>query len=189
MKNFTKAFRQQFSLYLGLFGMILVSSCSSSNTQHFSFSPAPPAYQKQKVAEAPAIAETKTEDNNLTASTAAAPVILPEVAKLTADKAPQIVQASLPTLQKDEVKTKAKLTLAQKVALKKLQKQATKLERKVKETKDITAGPVSNRNAIALMLIGLVAVLIGGLLGIGVFYTLGTLVILIGLVLLVLNYL
>ena len=179
MKNFTKA-------CLGLFAMIFVSSCSS--TQHFSFSPAPPAYQKQKPT-APVLTDPQTESQNLTASAVAASVALPEVADLKADNSPAETKAVLPVLQKDEVTAKQKLTLVQKVALKKLQKQATKLERKVQQTKDITAGPISNRNAIALILIGLIAVLFGGLLSINVFYTLGTLIILIGLVLLVLNYL
>lgn len=190
MKNFTlsKVLHLSFSLALGL--MLLLSSCSSP--QHFSFRPAPPAFIKQKpqaaaaavvAPPAAAVVTSPAEAPVYTASTGSAPVVLPEVAALAA-KASATPAAT--TAAKEEA-GKQKLSLAQKVVLKKLQKQASKLEQKTRDTLDTTAGPVSNRSAIALILIGLVLAIFGALLG-AVFYTLGTLCILIGLVLLILNY-
>jgi hypothetical protein len=186
MKKFTLSAFLNLSLCLALITTLLMSSCSSP--QHFSFSAAPAAYQKHKaetvavapaapvVTEAATVAEAPAAPaETFTASTETAPVVLPELAK--ASKAAVASQA--PT-------AKQKLTLTQKVVLNKLQKQATKLEQKTKKSQEAAAGPVSNKSAIALILIGLVIALFGALLG-GIFYTLGTLVILIGLILLILN--
>ena len=180
MKNFTLSKVLHLTCSLALVMMLLMSSCSSP--QHFSFRPAPPAFIKQKP-QAPAAAATTApaEAPVFTASTEASPVMLPEVAALAAKPA-----AAPATATKSET-GKQKLGLAQKVMLKKLQKKAVRLEQQTRDTLDTTAGPVSNRSAIALILIGLVLAIFGALLG-PVFYTLGTLCILIGLVLLILNY-
>jgi hypothetical protein len=184
MKIFTKRHLFIFSIELVILIAMLMSSCTSP--QHFSFSPAPPAYQKtKKEIAAPALPET--ESKILTASAANEPVVLPELAPVAAAKAQTLEKTTILAVQKNQGATKQKLTLAQKVVLKKLQKQATKLERKAQQTKDIAEGPVSNRNAIGLILIGLIVALLGAILG-GIFTTLGTLIILIGLVLLILNY-
>jgi hypothetical protein len=185
MKNFTLSKVLNLSLCLAVIALLMMSSCSSP--QHFSFRPAPPAFIKQKpqvTSSAPTSAIAPQADaGTFTASTGATPVALPEVAALTA-KAPQATEAAVAAKAGT---SQQKLTLAQKVVLKKLQKQATKLEQKTRKTLDTTAGPVSNRSAIALILIGLVIAIFGALLG-SLFYTLGTLLILIGLVLLILNY-
>ncbi|MGV3503138.1 MAG: hypothetical protein ACO1O1_05485 [Adhaeribacter sp.] len=170
------------SFSMALVVMLLMSSCSSP--QHFSFRPAPPAFIKPKPQAPAAAAVAPVADEPVyTASTASAPVVLPEVKALAAkaSAAPAATVAAKPETGKQ------KLTLAQQVVLKKLQKKATKLEQRTRDTLDTTAGPVSNRSAIALILIGLVLAIFGALLG-AVFYTLGTLCILIGLVLLILNY-
>lgn len=182
MKNFTfsKVLHLSFSLALGL--LLGMSSCSSP--QHFSFRPAPPAFIKPKPqAPAAAAVTTPAEAPVYTASTASEPVVLPEVAALAAKAS----ATPAPTTAAQKETGTQKLSLAQKVVLKKLQKKAAKLEQKTRDTLDTTAGPVSNRSAIALILIGLVLAIFGALLG-AVFYTLGTLCILIGLVLLILNY-
>ncbi|KAA5546511.1 hypothetical protein [Adhaeribacter rhizoryzae] len=175
--------------------MLFFSSCSSQK-QHFSFTPAPPAYVK-KQAPAP-VKTTPTEINNtdtdaatLSASaTLVQATVLPEVAALESSKAESnnktatTYKAGLaaPVFQKSQ-----KLTLAQKVVMHKVQKQVKKLSTQAKAA----AGPVSNRNAIALVLIGIIlavfATLIGGGLG-NLFYTLGILILLVGLILLILNY-
>ena len=182
MKNFTLPKVLNLSLCLALLTMLMLGSCSSP--QHFSFRPAPPAFIKQKApATVPAAGSAISPDANagtFTASIAEAPAVLPEVAALKA-------KAANTTVARENRKEAQKLTLAQKVVLKKLQKQATKLEQKTKRGLESTAGPVSNRSAIALILIGLVLAIFGGLLG-GLFYTLGTLLIVVGLVLLILNY-
>jgi hypothetical protein len=181
MKNFTLSKNLHPSLCLVLFTLLLLSACSSP--QHFSFRPAPPAFIKQKPQTAPSSAiAPETDAATLTASTAQEAIVLPEVAALAA-KAPEASQAATKAAS-----DKQKLTLAQKVVLKKLQKQATKLEQKTRKTLDTTAGPVSNRSALALILIGLIVVIFGGLVSTSLLYTLGTLMILIGLVLLILNY-
>lgn len=184
MKNFTKAHLLNFSVCFALLALMLTSACTSR--QHFSFSVAPPAYQKQKK-EATTPATAETPEATLTAGTTSAPTELPEIANLKENKAPQPATAVQPATQKNRVEQKQSLTLTQKVMLKKLQKQATKLERKTNNTRDTAAGPVSNRNAIGLILIGLVVALIGGLIS-SLLSTLGVLIVLIGLVLLILNY-
>jgi hypothetical protein len=181
MKSFTRSKVLNLSLCLTFITLLLLSSCSSP--QHFSFRPAPPAFIKAK---APAPAPTsgtapKATAAAFTASTTRAPAMLPEIAALAA-KAPAAT-----ALAPEAAASPQKLTLAQKVVLKKLQKQASKLEQKTRKALDTTAGPVSNRSAIALILIGLVLAIFGALLG-SIFYTLGVLCILIGLVLLILNY-
>jgi hypothetical protein len=181
MKSFTRSKVLNLSLCLAFITLVLLGSCSSP--QHFSFRPAPPAFIKSKApAPAPAsVVRPEADASTITASTSQAPALLPEVAALKA-------KAAAPTaLTPKAAASPQKLTLAQKVVLKKLQKQATKLEQKTRKTLDTTAGPVSNRSAIALILIGLVLAIFGALLG-SLFYTLGVLCILIGLVLLILNY-
>jgi hypothetical protein len=183
MKSFTRLKVLNLSLCLSFVTLLLLGSCSSP--QHFSFRPAPPAFIKPKVpASVPKTSTTpKATAGTFTASTIEAPAVLPELAAL-AGKAPAATKTALATQAEASPK---KLTLAQKVVLKKLQKQASKLEQNTRKSLDTTAGPVSNRSAIALILIGLVIAIFGALLG-SLFYTLGTLLILIGLVLLVLNY-
>lgn len=203
MKKFTNVCSSSLFLVLLFTSMLFFSSCSS-NKQYFSFTPAPPAYVKKQtsavVTTTPAKTDNSIPDNtitnkveavtdnaspsktNLTASaTSEHGLVLPEVAALTKSK----VQPS--ALNVNENKTKQKLTLAQKVVLHKVQKQVKKLGNQAQAA----AGPVSNRNAIALVLIGIVlavfATLIGGGLG-NLFYTLGILVLLVGLILLILNY-
>lgn len=180
LSNFTLSKLLRLSFPLALVMVLMMSSCSSP--QHFSFRPAPPAFIKQKPqAPAAAAATPSVEAPVFTASTEASPVVLPEIAALAA-KAP-----ATPAITTKAGAGQQKLSLTQKVVLKKLQKKAAKLEQKTRDTLDTTAGPVSNRSAIALILIGLVLAIFGALLG-AVFYTLGTLCILIGLVLLILNY-
>lgn len=193
MKNFTLPRKLNFSLCLLWISLLLLGSCAGPQ-QHFSFQPAPPAYIKQApVDKTSATAEAirlkadalnpEADAATFTASTTQALTTLPEVAALKAGLPAKAKQAP-----KAEIKAETqKLTLAQKVVLKKLQKKAAKLEQKTKRELDTTAGPVSNRSAIALILIGLVLAIFGALLG-AVFYTLGTLLVLIGLVLLILNY-
>jgi hypothetical protein len=185
MKNFTLPKVLNLSLYLAFITLLMLGACSSP--QHFTFRPAPPAFIKQKTpATVPAAGSAislEASAGTFTASTAEAPAVLPEIAALKAKAA----AAAKTPVTLETGKSEQKLTLAQKVVLKKLQKQATKLEQKTKRGLESTAGPVSNRSAIVLILIGLVLAIFGGLLG-GLFYTLGTLLIVIGLVLLILNY-
>jgi hypothetical protein len=174
--------------------MLFLSSCSS-NKQYFSFSPAPAAYVKKQtpaVINTSPVAAEKSEINNtpLTASTAPEQaVVLPEVAALKEKSQPAIAKITNAASAKSataEVKTPQKLTLAQKIMLHKIQKQAKKLSNQSQKAEN-AAGPVSNRNAISLILIGLIVAVLGSFLG-GLFYTLGVLILLVGLVLLVLNY-
>lgn len=183
MKIFTRSKVLNLSLCL-VFISLLLGSCSSP--QHFSFRPAAPAFIKPKAqapAPAPSSGTTPKAAATFTASTTKAPALLPELTALAA-KAPAATPAATASAAASGGQ---KLTLAQKMVLKKLQKQATKLEQKTRKTLDTAAGPVSNRSAIALILIGLVLAIFGALLG-HIFYTLGVLCILIGLVLLILNY-
>ena len=196
MKKFTNVSSLPLFLLLVLTPMLFFSSCSS-NKQHFSFTPAPPAYVKKSTPPAVKITpaetnNTKTDKANLTASAVPGQaVVLPEVAALNKAEAQTTLAAGASLSKKSsaatEVKTAQKLTLAQKVVLHKVKKQVKKLSNQAQAA----AGPVSNRNAIALVLIGIVlavfATLIGGGLG-NLFYTLGILLLLVGLVLLILNY-
>jgi len=186
MKNSTPVRFLHLSVSLIVLAMLLISSCTSP--QHFSFSAAPPAYQKKKTEIAESTAAPTTEQT-LTAGTTAAPVILPEIVAAAKTKKISIERTAQTVTAKAQVAApKQKLTLAQKVILKKLNKQITKSNRKIKDAKDTAAGPVSNRSAFALILIGFLAILFGALLNIGVFYTLGALLVFIALVLLILNY-
>ena len=194
MKKNTNLFSLFLSTLLFMAAMLFFSGCSS-NKQYFSFTPAPPAYVKKPVATPVKSVTPETDNTSLTAS--AAPdqaIVLPEVTALKTVKAqPALAQsAAAPqgSLAPTEVKTKQKLTLAQKVVLHKVQKQVKKLSNTGKEMK-AAAGPVTNRNAIALILIGLVVAIVGSLLAgtvANLFYTLGVLILLVGLVLLILNY-
>ena len=181
MKNFTLLRFLPVSVNMVIIAMLLLSSCASP--QHFSFTAAPPAYQKKKVEIAEPVPAAAAEET-LTASTVAAPIVLPEIANAIKTSNLHIEK----TAQAQVAAPKQKLTLAQKVVLKKLQKQINKSTRDTKELKETAAGPVSNRSAFALILIGFLAILFGALLNIGVFYTLGALLVFIALVLLILNY-
>ncbi|MGV3589903.1 MAG: hypothetical protein ACO1OF_23045 [Adhaeribacter sp.] len=192
MKKFTNL--SPLSALLVFTAMLFFSSCSS-HKQHFSFTPAPPAYVKKQaltvVNTTPVAAETpETENIALTASTAPEQaVILPEVAALKERAQPaiaKIANAKAASSATAEAKPTHKLTLAQKVMLHKIQKQAKKLSNQSQKAES-AAGPVSNRNAIALILIGLIVAVFGSFLG-SLFYTLGVLILLVGLVLLILNY-
>ena len=184
MKNFTPKRFFHLSVNMVILAMLLISSCASP--QHFSFTAAPPAYQKKK-AEITEPAPATAADELLTASTAAKPAVLPEIANATKTKTLPLEKTAQAITAKAQVAApKQKLTLAQKVILKKLNKQITKSNRNIKDTKDTAAGPVSNRSAIALILIGLIIAIFGTI--IGPLYSIGVLVLLVGLVLLVLNY-
>ena len=186
MKSFTLLRILPWSVNMVVIAMLLISSCTSP--QHFSFTAAPPAYQKKK-AEIAAPTPTLAEDETLTAGTTTAPIVLPEIAAAVKTKKLNIEKtAPAITAKAQAAAPKQKLTLAQKVVLKKLNKQITKSTRNIKETKDTAAGPVSNRSAFALILIGFLAIIFGALLNLGVFYTLGALIVFIALVLLILNY-
>ncbi len=193
MKNITNSYSSLLYIALFLTSLVFFSSCSSQK-QYFSFTPAPPAYVKKPlapaVADAPAVTTTPTETGNtetenppLTASAAvpAQSVVLPEVAALREANAPK----TAPGVKK--ITAAQKLTLTQKVVLHKVQKQVKKLSNQAQ----VAAGPVSNRNAIALILIGVVLAVFATLLTAklaSLFYTLGVLLLLVGLVLLILNY-
>jgi len=184
MKNFTPLHFLPLSVNLLVVALLLISSCTSP--QHFAFTSAPPAYQKKKaeVAE-PALASAET----LTAATSTTPVVLPEIAVAAETKKADIQKTAQVITAKAQVTApKQKLTLAQKVVLKKLQKKVTKINRQSRDIKDTAAGPVSNRSAFALILIGFLAIIFGALLNLGIFYTLGALIVFIALVLLILNY-
>ncbi|GEO05930.1 hypothetical protein AAE02nite_35940 [Adhaeribacter aerolatus] len=192
MKKFTNV-SSLFALLI-FTSMLFFSSCSS-HKQHFSFTPASPAYVKKQpsadVNITPTTTETPvTENTVLTASTAPEQAVtLPEIVALTEKAQPtlaKIAHSKAATSATAEVKTTQKLTLAQKVMLHKIQKQAKKLSNQSQKAES-AAGPVSNRNAIALILIGLIVAVFGSFLG-SLFYTLGVLILLVGLVLLILNY-
>jgi len=186
MKNFTLLRFLPVPVNMVIIAMLLLSSCASP--QHFSFTAAPPAYQKKKVEIAEPV-PAATSEETLTASTIAAPTALPEIVAATKTRNLHIEKTDQAiTAQAQVAAPKQKLTLAQKVVLKKLQKQINKSTRNTKELKETSAGPVSNRSAFALILIGFLAILFGALLNIGVFYTLGALLVFIALVLLILNY-
>jgi len=184
MKNFTLLRFLPLSVNMVIIAMLLISSCTSP--QYFSFTAAPPAYQKKK-AEIAEPASVAAPEETLTASTAAQPVVLPEIAAAAKTKNLPLAKAAPVVTNKAPVAApKQKLTLAQKIVLKKLNKQITKSTRKIKGAQDTAAGPVSNRSAIALVAIGLIIAIFG--LIISPLYTIGVLVLLVGLVLLVLNY-
>ena len=182
MKNFTPLRFLPLSVNLLVVALLLISSCTSP--QHFAFTSAPPAYEKKKTEAAePALATAET----LTAATVPTPVVLPEITAAAETKNADIQKTAQALTAKAQVTApKQKLNLAQKVVLKKLQKQVTKLNSKSRDIKETTAGPVSNRSAIALILIGLIIAVFGTI--ISPLYTIGVLVLLVGLVLLVLNY-
>jgi hypothetical protein len=180
MKNFTLLRSLPLSVNLLVIAVLLISSCTSP--QHFAFTSAPPAYEKKAVVEpTPATAET------VTAATTTTPVVLPEVVAAAETKNADIQKTAQVITAKAQVTApKQKLNLAQKVVLKKLQKQVTKINKQSRDIKDTAAGPVSNRSAIGLILIGLIIAIFGTI--IGPLYAIGVLVLLVGLVLLVLNY-
>ena len=195
MKKITNASSLSLFMLLALTSMLFFSSCAG-NKQYFSFAPAPPAYVKKQTPPAVKITpaetnNTETDKANLTASTAAQTTVLPEVAALNKTETQSSLTTAARTTKNNSAATnvnaKQKLTLTQKIVLHKVQKQVKKLSNQAQAA----AGPVSNRNAIALVLIGIVlavfATLIGGGLG-NLFYTLGILLLLVGLVLLILNY-
>ena len=192
MKKITNASSLSLFMLLALTSMLFFSSCSS-NKQYFSFSPAPPAYVKKQtpaaVTTTPAVTDNAEADNTILSANSAPEqaMVLPEIAALTATKAASVSATAEAQKATVAAKPAQKLSLAQKVVLHKIQKQAKKLSKQDQQAKN-AAGPVSNRNSIALILIGLIVTLFGSLLGIGIFYTLGVLILLVGLVLLILNY-
>ena len=186
MKNFTQARILSLSLCLLFVAMLFVSSCTSP--QHFSFTAAPPTYHKVKKEAAEPQPEATEEPATLTASTETEAIVLPEIADLATKKSTATATKATVENKKIDAQPKQKLTLAQKVVLKKLQKQATKLQN-ADQSDNTTqaAGPVSSKSAIALILIGLIIAIFGLILQ--PLYAIGVLVILIGLVLLILTYL
>jgi hypothetical protein len=197
MKKITKVCPLALFVLLLLTPLLFFSACTT-NKQHFSFSPAPPAYVKKQTLPAENIIAAKktiaeTDKTMLTASSAPAQsVLLPEVAALSkAETQPTLAAATALAAKASsaapEVKASQKLTLAQKVVLHKVKKQVKNLENQAQAA----AGPVTNRNAIALILIGIVVAVFATLVGGGLanlLYTLGILLLLVGLVLLILNY-
>lgn len=186
MKNFTQARILSLSLCLLFVAMLFVSSCTSP--QHFSFTAAPPTYHKVKKEQAEPQTEITEEPATLTASTETEAIVLPEIANLTTKKALALATPAKVEKKENTAQPKQKLTLAQKVVLKKLQKQANKLQNADQSEKATqAAGPVSSKSAIALILIGLIIAIFGLILQ--PLYAIGVLVLLIGLVLLILTYL
>jgi hypothetical protein len=195
MKKFTNVTSLPLFMLLALTSMLFFSSCSS-NKPYYSFTPAPPAYVKKQTAPAEKITPVETDNteadkSTLTASTAAQTTVLPEVAALTKTETQSSLITAARTAKSSSAATnvnaKQKLTLTQKIVLHKVQKQVKKLSNQAQAA----AGPVSNRNAIALILIGIVLAIFATLIGSGLgnlFYTLGILLLLVGLVLLILNY-
>jgi hypothetical protein len=193
MKKITNASSLSLFMLLALTSMLFFSSCAG-NKQYFSFAPAPPAYVKKQtpaaVTTTPAATDNAEADNTILSANSAPEqaMVLPEIAALTATKAASVSATAEAQKATVAAKPAQKLSLAQKVVLHKIQKQAKKLSKQDQQAKNAAAGPVSNRNSIALILIGLIVTLFGSLLGIGIFYTLGVLILLVGLVLLILNY-
>lgn len=176
-----------------LFAALLTCGACSGPQKYFTFSPAPAAYVKKPVA-APVntppatTANPQVNEAALVASAAPAPpTVLPEVAALQKQISSGPDNLSLTTpVTAAQTQVTPQLSLPQKIMLHKIKKQAQKLSKQSLPAES-AAGPVSNRNAIALVLIGLIVAVLGSFLG-GIFYTLGVLILLVGLVLLVLNY-
>ncbi len=189
MKNFITLFARPFTTLLVLFLAILVSSCSQE-PQRLLFSNHPTEFKR--VEKATATLPTP-ETASLTASTSkeAAGIISPEIAKqdeLTAEiRRNEVVKVAL----KNNVAPTQKATFREKVtalkAVKKEIKTAKKEIKKLKDSKKVAEGPVTNDVAIKVIILGLIVALLG--LIVPVLGGLGGLIVVVGLVLLLLNYL
>ena len=192
MTNFISFSARSVTLLSALFLAILVSSCSQE-PQRLLFSNHPTEFKRVAKATTPTPAP---EVAPLTVSVNEEPVTVlsPEQAKqeeLTAEiSRNEVVQAAL----KNTAATTQKTTFREKVtALKAVKKEIKTAKKEIKQLqkgKDVTKvaeGPVSNDLAIKIIILGLIVALLG--LIVPILGGLGGLIVIVGLVLLLLNYL
>ncbi|RDC65715.1 hypothetical protein [Adhaeribacter pallidiroseus] len=189
MKNFISFSTRPVNAVLALFLAILVSSCSQE-PQRLLFSNHPTEFKRVEKATAPL---ATPEAAPITASTTEelAVFLSPEQAKqaeLTAEiSRNEAVKAAL----KNATATTPKATFREKAAtlkaVKKEIKTAKKEIKKLKDSKKIAEGPVTNDVAIKVIILGLIVALLG--LIVPILGGLGGLIVIVGLVLLLLNYL
>ncbi|QMU30950.1 hypothetical protein [Adhaeribacter radiodurans] len=194
MKNFISFFARPVNSFLALLLTILVSSCAHE-PQRLLFSNHPTEYKK--VAEPVKVAATTNQAaGSLTASTE------PAASALAAEDISTSAQINAKALATELAKSTSAvsapetkdLTRKEKItALKTAFKEVKKAKKEIKQLKKAdtkkvqAAGPVTNDVAIKIIVIGLILVLLG--LVVPFLYGLGGLVVVIGLVLLLLNYL
>jgi hypothetical protein len=194
MKKITLAASRTTSVLVSLLLIFGLGSCSNQ-AQQFLFSNHPTEYHKVKKSVAAATAPELTA--SLTASTAAQPsVILPAQAYAQEQARTEALAAELikaktaaPQAQATQKMNFKEKAVVLKKALKEVKaaKKEIKQVRKFDKQKAQAAGPVSNDMAIKIIIAGLILALLG--LVIPFLYGLGGLVVVIGLVLLLINYL
>ena len=191
MKNHLPAILRPFYVSLTVLLTIGVSSCSNE-PQRLLFSNHPTEYKKAEKA-VPAI--TPEENTPLTASAAAEPTVVLPANAYASEKAKteKIADELIKTNHIAAQKEASKITLKEKMSVMKTALKEVKAAKKeikqlkkadVKATK---AGPVSNDLAIKIIILGLIVALLG--LIVPVLGGLGGLIVIVGLVLLLLNYL
>ncbi|MDQ4139510.1 MAG: hypothetical protein M3142_03205, partial [Bacteroidota bacterium] len=188
------SFAHPVNSFFAFFLAILVSSCSHE-PQRLLFSNHPTEYKK--VEEPVKVAATTNEsDASLTASTepAAATIAAEDISAPAQINAKALAAELAKSTSPESAPEAKKITRKEKIAaLKTAFKEVTKAKKEIKQlkkgdTKKVqAAGPVTNDVAIKIIVIGLILVLLG--LIIPFLYGLGGLVVVIGLVLLLLNYL
>ncbi|PSR55258.1 hypothetical protein AHMF7605_17980 [Adhaeribacter arboris] len=194
MKNFIFLFARPVNFFGAVLLAFLVSSCTRE-PQRLLFSNHPTEYKK--TAEPVKVAgTTHASANSITVSAAseAAAIAAENIAapaEINAKTLATELTKSSRTVSAPETKTitrKEKIT-ALKTAFKEVKKAKKEIKQlKKADTKKVqAAGPVTNDVAIKIIVIGLILVLLG--LVVPFLYGLGGLVVVIGLVLLLLNYL
>ncbi|QNF32711.1 hypothetical protein HUW51_08195 [Adhaeribacter swui] len=190
MKNIISSSARWVNAIFALFLAVLVSSCSQE-PQRLLFSNHPTEFKRVENATAKV---ATPEIAPVTANAAEAPtaILSPEQAKqeeLTAEIRRN--EAVKTALEKTTVAPTQKATFREKVtalkAVKKEIKTAKKEIKKIKEGKKVAEGPVTNDVAIKVIILGLIVALLG--LIVPVLGGLGGLIVIVGLVLLLLNYL
>ncbi len=191
MKKITLASSRSISAFVAWLLIFGLGSCATQ-TQQFLFSNHPTEFRR---VERPVVSATAPElTAALTTSTAAQPaVILPAQAYAqeqarTEALAAELIKAKAAPQVTPKMNTKEKAVVLKK-ALKEVKaaKKEIRQVRKFDKQKAQAAGPVSNDMAIKIIIAGLILALLG--LVIPFLYGLGGLVVVIGLVLLLINYL
>ncbi len=189
MKNVIPLFARPVTTLLVLFLAVLVSSCSQE-PQRLLFSNHPTAFKRTEKT-TPILPTPETASVTASTSEEAAGILSPETAKqeeLTAEiRRNEVVKATL----KNNAAPTHKVPFREKVttlkAVKKEIKAAKKEIKKLKDSKKVAEGPVSNDVAFKVIVLGLIVALLG--LIVGPLGGIGALIVIVGLVLLLLNYL
>lgn len=181
--------KKAYSLTLAL--GVIVGSLSSCSRTDYAFNPQTPAYLGATHATAAPVAEAIAPEVTFGAPAVAAPVAAvaqaPAAAPVASSNLTKINSAQIvaQTVAQPAAK-EVKLTLIQRVAMKKVLKQVAKAESRQQNTASTTHAAATG-GSLTVALVGLAALVIGLIVSSGFLITVGSIVLVVGLVLFILK--